>query len=393
MLVNHINQMKDKYDWGQHEYVFKLVITDIKQNNEKNSDSSDDEIQTETNGDFDSSYDENNLTSVVSSVISSSITRRSPPSKKNQPNNQKSPFKSMMEELFIGLPKYYIHIPNDFHISINEKRVFFNFWQKRMVHMMRFDQLISKNIHYQEEDDDIKHSPSNNTMKVRIFCGFDAIRVTNEKEQKSTSMYIYSRKSGRLIKHEADARNMLKITAGGTAYCQGLTCLVDDFDGNIPLNPTKQDVAFSEMKNGDIFKENLYAGISANVAVYYRYHLDRKYDGRKEGLTEELKDLAKQVKKKFIEHSPRSRDCGYSLKSLADADFLTLSNLSYEKKPNKILAKLSSKVGEAGSGADTLFKLRGRKKSPKTLSTKTKKRVQRNESFQISEIYPDQNQF
>ncbi len=362
MLVNHINQMKDNNDWGQHEYVFKLVITDVKQNNESSGgDSSENEIP----------YEEETLTSVVSSVIASSVTRRSPSSKKNHSKNKQSPFRSMMQDVFVELPRYYVHIPDDFHIKVNKKQVSFNFWQKRLVSLMRFDQSVSTD-KYIRDQHDIRIS-SNNYMKVRIFCGFDPIRVSSETDQKAASLYIYSRKSGRLIKHEPDARNMLKITAGGTDFCQGLTCIVDDVDGYIPLNPTKQDVAFSEMENGDILKENLYAWVSAHVSIYYKYHKDKKFDNRKTDLTLALKDLAKKVKKKFS-GSPMSSEVGYSLKPLADADFLTLRNVVYTKKEDKIMAKMSDKIKEAGTGADTLFKLRGKvSKSAKNQSPKTKK--------------------
>ncbi len=374
MLVNHINQMKDNKDWDQHEYVFKLVITDVKQNNESSGDSNKDAIQIETNGGFESTHEEDTLTSVVSSVIVSSVTRRSPSSKRNHSKNKVSPFKSMMEEVFKELPRYYIHIPDDFHIKINEEEVLFNFWQKRLVSLMRFDQSISKNESFRDQDD-VQRIPSNNYMKVRIFCGFDPIRV-DETEQRAASLYMYSRKSGRLIKHEPDARNMLKITSGGTDFCQGLTCIVDDVDGHIPLNPTKQDVAFSDMENGDILKENLYAWVSAHVSIYYKYHKDKTFDGSKKDLTSALIDLTKKVKKTFSGNSSSLCEGRNSSKPLAYADFLTLSNVIFTRpnKKDKILVYMTNKIKEAGTGADTLFKLRGTvMKSAKKQSPKTKK--------------------
>jgi hypothetical protein len=54
-------------------------------------------------------------------------------------------------------------------------------------------------------------------------------------------LYVYSRQSGRLITHHADARTRLGLPAGGSEYSQGLTIIIDDFGGNLPLNPTKQE--------------------------------------------------------------------------------------------------------------------------------------------------------
>ena len=44
----------------------------------------------------------------------------------------------------------------------------------------------------------------------------------------------------RLIKDYRDARGELLLSAGGTDFCQGLTIIVDDKHGMLPLNPTKQ---------------------------------------------------------------------------------------------------------------------------------------------------------
>ena len=44
----------------------------------------------------------------------------------------------------------------------------------------------------------------------------------------------------RLIKDYRDARGELLLSAGGTDFCQGLTIVVNDKHGMLPLNPTKQ---------------------------------------------------------------------------------------------------------------------------------------------------------
>lgn len=59
-------------------------------------------------------------------------------------------------------------------------------------------------------------------------------------ESKFGALYVYSRQSGRLITHHSDARTMLHLTAGGTTFCSGLRIILDDPEGHLPLNPTKQ---------------------------------------------------------------------------------------------------------------------------------------------------------
>jgi hypothetical protein len=67
----------------------------------------------------------------------------------------------------------------------------------------------------------------------------------------SVSLFVYSRQSGRLIKHSVDGSSVLGLTSSGTQFCQGSTILVDDIHGKLPLNPTKQDLAFGEEANGE----------------------------------------------------------------------------------------------------------------------------------------------
>ena len=61
------------------------------------------------------------------------------------------------------------------------------------------------------------------SYKLRIFAGFDRMRINNPVEVKSASLSVYSRQSGRLIKYEEDGRFFLGLNASGTMYAQGLT--------------------------------------------------------------------------------------------------------------------------------------------------------------------------
>jgi hypothetical protein len=62
---------------------------------------------------------------------------------------------------------------------------------------------------------------------------------------------------------------VLGLTSSGTQFCQGLTILVDDIHGKLPLNPTKQDLAFGEEANGESYRSNLYTWLSAVTKLYY----------------------------------------------------------------------------------------------------------------------------
>ena len=77
---------------------------------------------------------------------------------------------------------------------------------------------VNENIpwHHENADED--------SYKLRIFAGFDRMRINNPDEPgKSASLSVYSRQSGRLIKYEPDGRFFLGLNASGTMYAQGLT--------------------------------------------------------------------------------------------------------------------------------------------------------------------------
>jgi len=111
---------------------------------------------------------------------------------------------------------------------------------------------------------------------LRLFLGFDRYRIVEsdfdantgeKKETKNASLYFYSRMSGRLIKSEPDARHMLGLSTGTSLYAAALTIIIDDVDGNLPLHPTKQDLAFGNENRGAVHEENLLAWVGAGKIV------------------------------------------------------------------------------------------------------------------------------
>jgi hypothetical protein len=86
----------------------------------------------------------------------------------------------------------------------------------------------------------VSHFYALHARQFRVYAGFDAqIFKKGNSEKRCCSLYIYSRQSGRLITHHIDARTILGLSAGGTEFCSGLRVIMDDFEGILPLNPTK----------------------------------------------------------------------------------------------------------------------------------------------------------
>ena len=112
--------------------------------------------------------------------------------------------------------------------------------------------------------------------ELRLFMGFDRERITDpdvaaetgeKRETKNASLHFYSRKSGRLIKSEPDARHMLGLSTGSSFYGSALTIIIDDVGGHLPLHPTKQDISFGQQNKGAIHEENLFAWVGAGEFV------------------------------------------------------------------------------------------------------------------------------
>eukprot|EP00566_Odontella_aurita_P002153 CAMPEP_0113588842 /NCGR_PEP_ID=MMETSP0015_2-20120614/35749_1 /TAXON_ID=2838 /ORGANISM="Odontella" /LENGTH=1052 /DNA_ID=CAMNT_0000494779 /DNA_START=292 /DNA_END=3450 /DNA_ORIENTATION=- /assembly_acc=CAM_ASM_000160 len=197
----------------------------------------------------------------------------------------------LMQQLKNELPRNYIHI--NIEVRVGGEDIQFFYWQRRLAELTKFCVEIDQDHSYLEAAD--WYRPANG-YPLRIFCGFDSVRLSGDRRgTTSCSLHIYSRFSGRLIKGEEDARALLKLPAGGTDYSQGLTIIVDDMLGNLPLNPTKQDVAFGEQAHGDIHKRNIFAWLSAVVRLYYKHHLEKNCNGRKTELTRKVKQFGTPI--------------------------------------------------------------------------------------------------
>ena len=154
---------------------------------------------------------------------------------------------------------------------------------------------------------------------IQIFCGFDPLRLGNKDSRSTCSLHIYSRQLGRLIKYDEDARAVLRLNNSGTTFCQGLSVIVDDMQGYLPLNPTKQDIAFGEETHGEVHKNNLFAWVGAIAAFFYNHHLDRCDSRRpKSQLYENVQKQAKLINSSSVK-----------MKCLDQGEFTRFSNLGW----------------------------------------------------------------
>ncbi|EJK46900.1 hypothetical protein THAOC_34414 [Thalassiosira oceanica] len=196
-----------------------------------------------------------------------------------------------IHELKKIIPRTYLHVPKSCDFRVGRERIRFNYWPQRLVEMSSFQVEISQSVPWNAEKWSMEPpwEYRDGSYGMRVYVGFD--RVRNHTDQRACNMYVYSRQSGRLIKCDKDARGKLGMTASGTDYTYGLTVIVDDVEGKLPLNPTKQDIAFGERDHGDVHEDNLNIWAGSVTKMFYQYHL-KKYANKHE-LSNKIKEFGK----------------------------------------------------------------------------------------------------
>lgn len=163
---------------------------------------------------------------------------------------------SIVDEIRTKLPQYYIHI-DGINLQVNQRSIHSAYWQRRLVEFTKFQVYVNKQTSLYEFPKGKGEDWVTCGYPLRVFLGFNPLRLG------SLTLLIYSRKSGRLIKQVDDARHMLGLSHSGSDYCQGLTVIVDDYNGMLPLTPSKQDIAFSEEKGGEAHEHNFFSWVGA----------------------------------------------------------------------------------------------------------------------------------
>merc|ERR1712194_651153 len=278
------------------------------------------------------------------------------------PAQQKIAVNRLMKELESEIPRTYLHIPDLLDFKIDDKKITFKWWPQRLVELTVLDVNINTRIPWKQ-----KFDPTNeheHSYRLRVFVGFDAMRITDSIAGKEGSLYVYSRQSGRLISHHPDARTLLNLSAGGTMFCQGLTVIIDDAGGNLPLSPTKQEVSFGEENHGEIHKENLMAWVGGAVHFYYSHHL-HKCEAKKTVLTRKVARFGGDVLLK-----------NRQLKILSSSS-LTTYDVSFKSIGKTIRVDKSS--AREIVGADTLYRIAPKRNSttsaPKSVENGMKRKI------------------
>lgn len=332
-LLKHFDQLNQKglREWGEESNVFRVVLHQLKHGQ------------------------------IIDSVTEDyAHTCRNPALEQQHTDNANALVKELQDEL----PRNYIHI--DMEVRVGGEDIKFFYWQRRLAELTEFNINIDEiNLYNDMTPDEWKDEKGG--YPLRIFCGFDSVRLgTNKGVGGSCSLSIYSRFSGRLIKHEEDARALLKLTAGGTDYSQGLTIIVDDMLGNLPLNPTKQDVAFGEQAHGDVHKRNIFAWLGAVARLYYKYKLEKISNGMKTDLSRKVIAVSKSLQVDLAR-----------LKPLNQAKFDSFDKVAWKNSRGTILCS-NRKTVELFHGEDTLWKMT--KTTPSSKPAKKRKKVTRRHS-------------
>lgn len=219
------------------------------------------------------------------------------------------------------LPRQYLHVPNSITVLIDNAAVNFAHWQRRLAELTKYKVWVDKQErlclrHAEQASQDLYQNDCDSAHAVYVYVGFDPTRVGNGRENKSEAscqMFWHSRRNGRLIKHESEARFTLGLSIGSTDFCQGLTVIVDDFGGVLPLNPTKTDFAFAESAHGTVHRQNLNAWVGAVTKVYWTFFRNR-YD--KKGILGQavaaIQMDAAQLITEENDSQPSFRDCKFN---------------------------------------------------------------------------------
>jgi hypothetical protein len=188
---------------------------------------------------------------------------------------------ALMDGINSALPSSYIHLPENVEVIVNGQGIRFNHYQSSLIELTAFYQGVTTSVPVGEgnywQDPEKGNLPFYN---IRLFFGFDASRKGGRPR-----LCIHSRYSGRLVKSVEDCRAILGLTTGSSDFCQGLTVIVDDMHAHLPLNPTKQDIAFGEQgEAGDVHRRNLFSWIGAYTSLFYSIHKN-KFGGSKRALS------------------------------------------------------------------------------------------------------------
>lgn len=326
-LVAHYETMSDPEgpgNWGSKNYVFGLVIHKPKHRATFSSSSKQKVLMTD--------------------------------SLREKRNDIASRVMAMLNNIKKELPKHYLHVKQSFQVQVNGSKVSFSYWPRRLVEMTRFQFVVNTTEPLSKSTIQCEArallntpDPSGQCYVMDVYIGFDVEKCADDKAVKTCSLYWHSRSAGRLIKQQNDARGDLFLGTGGTTYCQGLTVIVDDCSGCLPLNPTKQDHAWSELEHGATHRDNIMAWLSVLTKVYYNHYLVESH-GKKAELTKRVCEQEEVVRRNIF--------CSRAqiLKPIQDCELTTFAGLKFSvfRSNGRLLLKSNTKDPKIQPGVDTL---------------------------------------
>jgi hypothetical protein len=274
-----------------------------------------------------------------------------------------SPAKAFLRDIKTMLPEHYINLPAQgmFEFDIDNGRVDFSYWQHRLVELTKFEVYIPTNQPFEHLPDADWDKPSSDKYPLSIYCGFDAQRLDqNMRLKQGTSscvLYIHSCQAGRLVKKEIDARHMLGLGTSGVDFTQGLTVIINDVAGKLPLTPTKDGIAWSEQANGDIHRKNLLSWAGGVAAFFWTHHKNTAGQGR---TSNNIKEVMKKAIASFVEDQ-RTNNAEVT-QNMENGDFTQFQRIPWKRSEWGFDNTWKIRRGASGSitavtGPDTLFRL------------------------------------
>jgi len=237
--------------------------------------------------------------------------------------------------------------------------------------------IIDRSNDFRTAEDWLIPESEDSTYEVKVSIGFDPTRANPKGGANSSnntfiggqacSLLIFSRISGRLFLKHDDARGVLRLTNSGTNYCQGLTIIVDDFEGHLPLTPTKESLAFGQEDYGKIHERNLYAWLGALANVYWTHFYD---------IFKSKRALGNAIKAKIDYINGLERKEAVDLPTLRSGSFSTVEKLCFSRERVKdSIRPYKSDLTKWTLGPSTIVKF-GRSNAPKPKNSKKRKSVE-----------------
>jgi hypothetical protein len=272
--VTHLLEMATGPQWKDYTNVFTVVLTDLRHQQHK------------------SKHKEENNADIICDNEGA------------DDEEEQGRAGSLLDELHAKLPYIYLHL-HQVDVMVMSQQIPSCYWERKLIELSKFEIAIPETKSWLDEGSEWYRSSfggnSFNTKTIRFFIGFDPYRCgwrsckngpvlgdggdeqepidatlpTNEvsallKEDKTCALrvYTYSRASGRLIKMQNDPRRDYGLSAGSTDFTHGLTMIIDDYQGTLPLNPTKQDFAFGHAEYGAMHESNVHHWTSALIHFF-----------------------------------------------------------------------------------------------------------------------------